>query len=51
MSASPEVKAIYDEIMNTMGSPTVLNFLKALGSNPHALNAVWSMLKETVIEE
>lgn len=48
--ASPEVQAIYDEIMNTMGSPTVLNFLKALGSNPHVLNAVWSMLRETVIE-
>ncbi len=48
--ASPEVQAIYDEIMNTMGSPTVLNFLKALGRNVHSLNAVWSMLKETVIE-
>ncbi len=48
--ASPEVRAIYDEIMNTMGSPEVLNFLRALGHNPHALRAVWSMLKETVIE-
>jgi alkylhydroperoxidase family enzyme len=48
--ASPEVRAVYDEIMDTMGSPVVLNFLKALGHNPHALRAVWSMLKETVIE-
>ena len=48
--ASPEVRAIYDEIMDTMGSPEILNFLKALGQNPHALRAVWSMLKETVIE-
>ena len=48
--ASPEVKDMYDEIMTTMGSPTVLNFLKALGNNPHALRAVWSMLRETVIE-
>ena len=48
--ASPEVRAIYDEIRDTMGSPTVLKFLKALGHNPHALRAVWSMLKETVIE-
>ncbi len=47
---SPEVRAVYDEIMDTMGSPAVLNFLKALGHNPHALRAVWSMLKETVIE-
>ena len=48
--ASPEVRAIYDEIMDTMGSPSVLNFLKTLGHNPHVLRAVWSMLKETVIE-
>ena len=48
--ASPEVQAIYDEIMATMGSPSVLNFLRALGHNPHVLRAVWSMLKETVIE-
>jgi alkylhydroperoxidase family enzyme len=48
--ASPEVRAVYDEIMDTMGSPTILNFLKALGHNPHTLRAVWSMLKETVVE-
>jgi hypothetical protein len=48
--ATPEVRAIYDEIMDTMGSPSVLKFLKALGHNPHTLHAVWSMLKETVIE-
>ena len=48
--ASPEVRAIYDEIRDTMGSTSVLKFLKALGNNPHTLRAVWSMLKETVIE-
>jgi alkylhydroperoxidase family enzyme len=48
--ASPEVRAVYDEITDTMGSHEILNFLKALGHNPHALGAVWSMLKETVIE-
>jgi len=47
---SPEIRAIYDEIMDTMGSTSVLNFLQALGNNPHALRGVWSMLKETVIE-
>ena len=47
---SPEVRAIYDEIMDTMGSATVLNFLKALGHNPHVLRGVWSMLRGTVIE-
>jgi len=48
--ASPEVRAIYDEIMDTMGSTSVLNFLKALGHNPNVLRGVWSMLKQTVIE-
>jgi alkylhydroperoxidase family enzyme len=48
--ASPEVRALYDEIMDAMGSSSVLNFLKALGHNEHALGAVWSMLKGTVIE-
>jgi alkylhydroperoxidase family enzyme len=48
--ASPEVQAIYDEIMNTMGSPAVLNFLKALGNNQHVLRGVWCLLRETVIE-
>jgi alkylhydroperoxidase family enzyme len=48
--ASPEVQAIYDEIMNTMGMPTVLNSLKALGHNPIILRGVWSILKATLIE-
>ena len=48
--ASPEVRAVYDEIMDTMGSPSVLNTLKALGHNPRVLRGVWSMLKATLIE-
>jgi alkylhydroperoxidase family enzyme len=48
--ASPEVRGAYDEITETLGSPTVPNFLKALGHNVHALRAVWSMLKETVLD-
>jgi len=48
--ASPEVRAIYDEIMETMGLPSVLNTLKALGHNPHVLRGVWTMLRETLIE-
>jgi len=48
--ASPEVRVVYDQIMDTMGSPSVLNFLMALGHNEHVLRAVWSMLRETVIE-
>lgn len=45
-----EVRAIYDEIRETMGSPEILNCLKALGHNPHILRGVWSMLRETLIE-
>ena len=48
--SSPEVRALYDEIMDTMGTTSVLNFLQALGHNPHVLRGIWSMLKETVIE-
>jgi hypothetical protein len=46
--ASPEVQAVYDEIMNTMGMPNVLNSLKALGHNPIILRGVWSILKATL---
>lgn len=48
--ASPEVRTLYDEIMDTMGTPSVLNFLKALGHNAHVLRGLWSLLKETLIE-
>jgi alkylhydroperoxidase family enzyme len=48
--ASPEIQAIYDEIMDTMGSPSVLNFLLALGNNVHVLRAIWTMLREVIIE-
>ncbi len=44
-AATPEVRAIYDDIMETLGTPTVLNVLKALGHNENVLRAVWSMLK------
>jgi alkylhydroperoxidase family enzyme len=47
---SPEVRAIYDEIMDTMGLPAVLNVFKALGHNPLILRGVWSMLRATLIE-
>ena len=48
--ASPEVQAVYNEIMDTMGMPNVLNSLKALGHNPIILRGVWSILKATLIE-
>lgn len=48
--ASADVQAVYDEIMNTMGMPNVLNSLKALGHNPIILRGVWTILKATLIE-
>lgn len=48
--ASPEVQAIYNEIMETMGMSKVLNSLKALGNNPVILRGVWAMLKSSLIE-
>jgi alkylhydroperoxidase family enzyme len=47
---APEVRALYDEIMETMGATSVLNFLKALGHNPHVLRGIWSMLRATLVE-
>lgn len=49
-AASPEVRAIYEEIQRTTGDPTVFNFLKALGNNPNVLKSVWSMLLHTVLK-
>jgi len=48
--ATPEVRAIYDEIMETMESPVILNFLKAVGHNERVLRAIWTMVKQTVVE-
>lgn len=48
--ASPGVQTVYDDIMETMGEPEVLNIFKALGNNETVLRAVWSMLKGTLIE-
>jgi len=43
--ATPGVRAIYDDVMQTTGSPAVLNVIKALGNNEKILQAVWSMVK------
>ena len=48
--ASPEIQAIYDEVMEVIGSPDVFNFLKAFGNNEKVLRAFWSMLRYTVLE-
>lgn len=48
--ASPGVQRIYDEIMETLGAPDVLNVFKALGNNENTLTGVWNMLKYTLVK-
>jgi hypothetical protein len=48
--ASPEVQAIYDEVMAFTGAEDVFNFLKAFGNNERVLQAYWSLLKHTLFE-
>src|SRR5205823_3870505 len=48
--ASPEVQAIYDEVMEVSGSPDVFNFLKAFGNNETVLRGLWSLLRFTLFE-
>ena len=48
--ASPEVKVIYDEIMEVSGTPDVWNSLKAFGHNERALRGIWSMMRYVVLE-
>ena len=48
--ASPEIKAIYDEVMEVTGIPDVFNFFKAFGNNDKVLRAFWSMLRYTLFE-
>lgn len=48
--ATPGVRAIYDEIMQTIGSAMVLNVFKALGNNENVLRGVWSLVKLTHVQ-
>ncbi len=44
-SASPEVRAVYDDIMATRKTDRVNNFWKALANHPATLQQVWSEVK------
>jgi AhpD family alkylhydroperoxidase len=44
--ASPEVRAIYDDIMATRQTDWINNFWKALAHDPVALRRTWSSIKE-----
>lgn len=46
--ASPEVRAIYDDIMATKGCDWVPNFWKALATHPPLLRDVWTSLKASM---
>jgi AhpD family alkylhydroperoxidase len=44
--ASPEVRAVYDDIMTTRKTDWVNNFWKALAQDPPALKRTWESIKQ-----
>jgi AhpD family alkylhydroperoxidase len=46
--ASPEVKAVYDEIMKARGVDWINNFWKALANNPAELRRIWHNVKQVM---
>ena len=46
--ASPEVRAVYDDIMKTRGSDWVNNFWKALANDPPTLARMWESVKQVM---
>jgi len=46
--ASPEVRAVYDDIMRTRGTHWVNNFWKALANDPRMLARIWANVKEVM---
>ena len=44
--ASPEVRAIYDDIMTTRKTNWINNFWKALANDPAALRRTWEDIKQ-----
>jgi AhpD family alkylhydroperoxidase len=45
-AASPEVRAVYDDIMATRKTDWINNFWKALAHDPVTLRRTWSSIKE-----
>ena len=48
--ATPEVREIFDDIMNTRQSDYVNNIWRALASHPPLLKQFWSQMKEAMIK-
>jgi len=46
--ASPEVRAVYDDIMRTRKTDWVNNFWKALANHPPTLRRTWESVKEVM---
>jgi AhpD family alkylhydroperoxidase len=46
--AGPEVRAVYDDIMETRGTDWINNFWKALANDPAELRRVWSNVKQVM---
>ena len=46
--ASPEVRAVYDDIMKTRGVDWINNFWKALANDPRELARMWNSVKEVM---
>jgi AhpD family alkylhydroperoxidase len=46
--ASPEVRAVYDDIMATRKVPSVNNFWKVLAHDPANLKRVWQQVKSVM---
>jgi len=44
--ASPEVRAVYDEIMTTRGVTWINNFWKALAHDPATLRRTWESIRQ-----
>src|ERR1700722_5991460 len=44
--ASPEVRAVYDDIMTTRGTDWINNFWKALANDPATLKRTWKSIKQ-----
>src|ERR1700751_838871 len=50
VSASPRIKAVFDDIRATRKSDFVNNFWRALANQPALLERTWSSIKKVMIE-
>lgn len=46
--ASPEVRAVYDDIMSTRKTDWINNFAKCLADDPATLRRIWETIKQVM---